>query len=403
MERSPGRTGGWAFLILSCLLSRSLTWGIPSGGRDAPANQSATCSADEFAHRGYCCNRGHPGFRMTKACAGAGLRTTCEPCSNGTYLELSNAATKCIKCRKCESDEMEASPCRAGKNRECRCRPGLYVDHISPYTRICKPCAQCGPGFRKKTPCTHDANAVCECLESYYLASNGSCVPCVECNSRKECSHLCPTSTTPREPMKVAPPPEIPNNWWQTIAISLAVAMACAVVVVGGRRIHKRIRRSRASSYYTGNTCIQSTTSQNSELLPSPTASLRNCDPVFGPFPPQHKQPELPDCVPRTINISQFLYSVMEVVPVSRWKELIRRLGVSEREIERAERDNRVYSEAQYYMIQLWSRAGGGGGGLSPSLPLPRPLALSLLQTLREMGLGGCAEQLDQRYNISLE
>uniref|UniRef100_W5MIV7 Tumor necrosis factor receptor superfamily, member 1a n=1 Tax=Lepisosteus oculatus TaxID=7918 RepID=W5MIV7_LEPOC len=337
---------------------------------------------------GYCCNRCHPGFRMTKACAGAGLRTTCEPCSNGTYLELSNAATKCIRCRKCESGESQ--PGDPGSDRITHCNTTLHPQIFNDLSFLfCMKCDSWSSLVFKTA--RKDRKQVDEQKEN--LGWQHAVI--FMCNSRKECSHLCPTSTTPREPMKVAPPPEIPNNWWQTIAISLAVAMACAVVVVGGRRIHKRIRRSRASSYYTvlalillisvfnfsGNTCIQSTTSQNSE----------------------HKQPELPDCVPRTINISQFLYSVMEVVPVSRWKELIRRLGVSEREIERAERDNRVYSEAQYYMIQLWSRAGGGGGGLSPSLPLPRPLALSLLQTLREMGLGGCAEQLDQRYNISLE
>lgn len=80
------------------------------------------------------------------------------------------------------------------------------------------------------------------------------------------------------------------------------------------------------------------------------------------------------------------LYAVVDCVPPSRWKEFMRRLGLSENEIERLELQNgRCLREAHYSMLAAWRRR------------TPRHKAtLELLSlVLRDMDLEGCLEDIE--------
>lgn len=81
------------------------------------------------------------------------------------------------------------------------------------------------------------------------------------------------------------------------------------------------------------------------------------------------------------------LYAVVDGVPPSRWKELVRRLGLSEHEIERLELENgRHLREAQYSMLAAWRRR-------TPR----REATLELLgRVLRDMDLLGCLENIEE-------
>ncbi|MGH0124020.1 UNVERIFIED_CONTAM: hypothetical protein FKN15_015709 [Acipenser sinensis] len=78
----------------------------------------------------------------------------------------------------------------------------------------------------------------------------------------------------------------------------------------------------------------------------------------------------------------EFLYAVVSAVPVNRWKEFVRRLGLSDREMEYVERDQRCFQEAQYEMMRLWRNKKG------------TPQQGAITGVLRGMGLEGCAEEL---------
>ncbi|XP_078393591.1 tumor necrosis factor receptor superfamily member 1A-like, partial [Cetorhinus maximus] len=75
--------------------------------------------------------------------------------------------------------------------------------------------------------------------------------------------------------------------------------------------------------------------------------------------------PGLPDCVQaagRTLlpNNSHVNYVIADLVPASRWKEFVRRLGMNDHDIERSEMDNRhSYREAQYGMVRVWREKQG--------------------------------------------
>ena len=81
------------------------------------------------------------------------------------------------------------------------------------------------------------------------------------------------------------------------------------------------------------------------------------------------------------------LYAVVDGVPPSRGKELVRRLGLSEHEIERLELENgRHLREAQYSMLAAWRRR-------TPR----REATLELLgRVLRDMDLLGCLENIEE-------
>lgn len=81
------------------------------------------------------------------------------------------------------------------------------------------------------------------------------------------------------------------------------------------------------------------------------------------------------------------LYAVVNSVPPSRWKEFVRRLGLSEHEIERLELQNgRCLREAHYSMLAAWRQR-------TPR----REATLDLLgRVLRDMELLSCLEEIEE-------
>lgn len=103
---------------------------------------------------------------------------------------------------------------------------------------------------------------------------------------------------------------------------------------------------------------------------------------------------KLPDCVPREIKIHEFFYFVLDEVPIGRFKELVRHLGVSEQNIDRAEQDHRNCKDAHYQMLKVWSDSGSGGG----NNVLPWQRIQMLVDTLKDMYLVNCADNIESRF-----
>ncbi|XP_067882646.1 tumor necrosis factor receptor superfamily member 1A-like [Heterodontus francisci] len=101
---------------------------------------------------------------------------------------------------------------------------------------------------------------------------------------------------------------------------------------------------------------------------------------------------ELPDCVQiagktQLPNSSQVNYVIADLVPASRWKEFVRRLGMNDHDIERSEMDNRQsFREAQYTMVKIWRDRQGGKGATTEAI----------CKVLKDMDLNGCAEQFQE-------
>lgn len=93
--------------------------------------------------------------------------------------------------------------------------------------------------------------------------------------------------------------------------------------------------------------------------------------------------------------VSELIYSVLDVVPVSQVKQLVRSLGVRDTEIEQVELDNRSCREAHYQMLRAWAERGPRAGVL-----LHPPLFQHLLNELRKMHLEQAAEALETDYGF---
>ncbi|KAG8546286.1 hypothetical protein GDO81_019316 [Engystomops pustulosus] len=98
----------------------------------------------------------------------------------------------------------------------------------------------------------------------------------------------------------------------------------------------------------------------------------------------------LPDITLQTktpsLKSTEVLYKIIDCIPVPRWKEMIRLLGVSDNNIERCMQENRHYKEAQYEMLSYWVHGAG-------SSQVARE---TLFNVLREMHLGGCVEKIQE-------
>lgn len=77
------------------------------------------------------------------------------------------------------------------------------------------------------------------------------------------------------------------------------------------------------------------------------------------------------------------LYTVVDHVPPSRWKEFVRRLGLSDYDIERIELEHRRLRDAQYEMLRLWK------------LQMGRAATVERIScVLNQMELSGCSEAI---------
>ncbi|KAM4689879.1 tumor necrosis factor receptor superfamily member 1A-like [Rhinophrynus dorsalis] len=80
------------------------------------------------------------------------------------------------------------------------------------------------------------------------------------------------------------------------------------------------------------------------------------------------------------------LYTLIDNIPSKSWKEFVRRLGLSDNDIENSERENKRYRDAQYDMLRVWMSRFG------PSVAT-RDL---ISRVLRDMELGGCIERIQE-------
>jgi len=79
------------------------------------------------------------------------------------------------------------------------------------------------------------------------------------------------------------------------------------------------------------------------------------------------------------------LYTVVDHVLPSRWKEFVRRLGLSDYDLERTEMEHRCFRDAQYEMLRLWKLQMGHAATVE-----------HISCVLNQMELSGCSEAIQE-------
>ncbi|ETE58763.1 hypothetical protein L345_15514, partial [Ophiophagus hannah] len=91
----------------------------------------------------------------------------------------------------------------------------------------------------------------------------------------------------------------------------------------------------------------------------------------------------------RSLQQGRNLYTVINAVPVRRWKEFVRGLGLQDGEIELVELEHSQFREQQYEMLKRWCQQRGAS-------------LVAILDTLEAMQLGGCAQELKEKLQVEL-
>ncbi|XP_043736708.1 tumor necrosis factor receptor superfamily member 1A isoform X2 [Cervus elaphus] len=356
--------------------------------------KESSCPQGKYNHpqnSTICCTKCHKGTYLYNDCPGPGLDTDCRVCASGTYTALENHLRRCLSCSRCRDEmfQVEISPCTVDRDTVCGCRKNQYREYWGETGFRCLNCSLC-PNGTVNIPCQERQDTICHCHMGFFL-KGAKCISCHECKN-KECEKLCPTrpstgkdsqdpvcgqSTLVKEgePELLAPAPGF--NPTTTICFNSTPSSSPVSIppYIPCDRSSFRVVTSPSSEMAPPHL-------KAGPILPGPPASTHLCTPVqkweaSAPSAPD----QLADADPAT------LYAVVDGVPPSRWKELVRRLGLSEHEIERLEMENgRHLREAQYSMLAAWRQR-------TPR----REATLELLgRVLRDMDLLGCLENIEE-------
>ncbi|QHR78491.1 tumor necrosis factor receptor-like protein [Lymphocystis disease virus 4] len=116
-----------------------------------------------------------PGYRINKTYTNKTVE--CVPCTKGSYTEIRNKLTKCLRCDACQYPKEIEVNCTTSSNSKCKCKQGFYYnDRYSD----CVPCSKCKHSEKIVVSCTPTHNTVCNCKDGYY-DKNGVCIKCSDC------------------------------------------------------------------------------------------------------------------------------------------------------------------------------------------------------------------------------
>ncbi|XP_070475070.1 tumor necrosis factor receptor superfamily member 1A isoform X1 [Equus przewalskii] len=432
----PGLLPPLALLALLVEIYPSGVTGLVPPLRDREKRDSL-CPQGKYSHpqnNSICCTKCHKGTYLHNDCLGPGLDTDCRECENGTFTASENHLRQCLSCSKCrkEMNQVEISSCTVDRDTVCGCRKNQYRKYWSETSETrfqCLDCSLCINGT-VHLPCQERQNTVCTCHTGFFLKEN-ECMSCVKCKKDAECTKLCPSPTqsvTGRQ------------DPGATVLLPLVIFLGLCLLSLLSIGFLCRYRRWKPK--LRSIVCGKSTPVKEGEPEPlaptpsfSPTAALSvipGYSPVssstFTPIPnftpsdwrnfsaaspPREMAPPyqeagpiltaVPPSSPLSTPVQKWedsahtqrpdtdpatLYAVVDGVPPSRWKEFMRRLGLSEHEIERLELQNgRCLREAHYSMLAAWRRR-------TPR----REATLELLgSVLRDMDLLGCLEDIQEK------
>ncbi|XP_027680314.1 tumor necrosis factor receptor superfamily member 1A isoform X5 [Chelonia mydas] len=352
------------------------------------------CQVGEYLHsnRTHCCMRCHAGTYLAEDCQSNSLATRCTQCPKGTFTATDNILRKCISCRRCRSEfqQITLSECSEKKDTVCGCLPNQFQKTDSILFK-CLNCSLCHNGtIRQK--CTKNSDTICVCHAGYFLHKN-SCNPCNSCNE-EECKKVC--DAVPR-------PSTSPSVQGHTILlVGLVVVLAASLGLLFAVKLIKQYRQKLTTAIFYSCVSTQQPKREPVSEVSKVVMNERKAS-TFAPVPPQIEKmwtanavprsmvaQELPDCV-RPAGKTQLpdnpvvLYTVADHVLLSRWKEFVRRLGLSDYEIERIELEQRRVRDAQYEMLRQWRLQMGQGATVE-----------RISYVLNQMELSGCSEAIQE-------
>ncbi|NWW76864.1 TNR1A factor, partial [Climacteris rufus] len=351
------------------------------------------CQLGQYLHpkRTHCCMRCHAGTYKAKDCDRPDQATLCLPCADGTFTAVHNTMSKCFPCRYCRAElqQIVQAPCTPQQDTVCGCQKNQYqIDSESDFFQ-CRNCSSCANGIIAN--CSKNKDAICRCKPQFFLSRSNICKPCNSCTGEECLQCHSPVTTSPTSSGL---------NGNLVLGILVAIFGVISILFIA-HKVGKLVQKNRiVSSFYPCVSLPQTTKepvpeveekrNEISILLPEPQKETELPVHASPSAPLPQSSHELPDCV-RPARKTQLpdtpaiLYTVVDHVPPSRWKEFVRRLGLSDYDLERVELEQRRLRDAQYEMLRLWK------------LHMGRAATVEHIScVLNQMELSGCSDAIQE-------
>lgn len=331
----------------------------------------------------------------------------CEECEDDHFMDIINQMTYCKRCAICDSagNKVEGTTCTSTQDRVCVCKPGSYRndDGFCSDCNSCKNCSKClnckEKCNRQTTPKTTAVTTSTSCKNGYFL-DGGRCQSCVEFSCKSEsCKSFCTTVETEGIPHLL-------------LVVSLIiVALGCLLCLLLIQFCRRKWLCYQFKNCHVGkhpNIHIQPADQPN-DVINIPIAMERYtsaCNEtsiqtlpvtsfphsVFSGDFQSIMAPLIANGNPKLLQVLQkeswpapVLYTIIREIPVTRWKEFLRLLSVSDDQMERIELEaGPSYLEKQYMMLRLWSQSSVAK-------------LENIYSTLHYMNLSGCAQKLQEK------
>ncbi|XP_051895422.1 tumor necrosis factor receptor superfamily member 25 isoform X2 [Pristis pectinata] len=332
----------------------------------------------------FCCRMCPAGSYVESSCEKDGDLPQCKTCPSRTYLAFDNYRSECQSCTICDKQlQTTIHNCTATNNTVCGCKAHQYRQcHLNG----CKffHCLNCSMCSNRKVikPCSQQEDAQCgECLPGFYQHGD----QCQNCTEIKNDSSPNTSGCFISKP-----------SYATVLKSILSVLGSLFILFVMIQLLRCKFQRTWVVEEPKTLTVtvpedeearnevkalpfeIPAPEGKSSPLIDFPVRPLANNN-IYGTSR-QISQLHSEEQVSMPLD-GRTLYEIINLVPVRRWKELMRLLKLKECDIERIEMDVTHSRDQQYEMLRQWSQQQ------TASME-------SLYQALEIMNLTGLAEEL---------
>lgn len=356
---------------------------------------SETCDVSEYLLEGRCCQQCAAGTHVFTPCTENHGLSICDPCTDGEdFTEFPNGLGRCLSCTFCRTkDQIQVAPCTRVADTRCQCKEGTYCVPNDDCDLFCSTCSRCSEGEHEKLPCTPTTDTICEDIP----VTNSTTRPV----HSKDTDQDSATSSV----------------------VALSVLVGIFIIVIGiliffiCRYKRKKVKRKQEdaerqlmdnagsalrlsdtdanvlsqaeSDPETYSAATEETRPLNNIELEEGVSLVSSAEPAEESSCPDSRQGRDAHCAELPAEMddrdwSRLYLCLKETIPASRWKELVRLLGLAETEIDVLSLDHKNdVSELNYQMLLAWRKQEGR-----------RATADAICHVLDAMKLGGCAHRI---------
>ncbi|XP_005992658.1 uncharacterized protein LOC102366259 isoform X2 [Latimeria chalumnae] len=131
--------------------------------RSKQSKKESVCGEDEYLHGEHCCKMCPAGTSVKEGCVTPHKDSICKSCIQGQdYTTGPNGLPNCVSCQKCKAaaGKRMVSECTITKDTVCKCQAEKFCPRNHP-CEVCKWCKKCPEGQEVKRPCTATTDTGC--------------------------------------------------------------------------------------------------------------------------------------------------------------------------------------------------------------------------------------------------